>query len=80
MVVVRDLCRSEETGVYVLTRFLVVYELRAGECPVCCPHVVVSEPFVLRHPIVFEPSGFVGVAPVIGHVRVFRRGHVTLLV
>ena len=68
--VVHDLCRSEEAGVHILPCFFVVYELGVGECPVCCPHVVVNGPFVLVCPVMFEPSGFVVVVPVVGHVRV----------
>jgi hypothetical protein len=68
---VQDLCRSEKAGMYILTGFFVVNELCEGECPICCSHVVVSKPFVLGHPIAFEPSGFVIVVPVVGHIHMF---------
>jgi hypothetical protein len=47
VVVVCNLCRSEEAGVYILPCFFVVYKLGAGECLIRCPHVVVNGPFVL---------------------------------
>jgi hypothetical protein len=79
--VVRDLCRGEETRVYILTQFLEVNKLCGGGCPVCCPRVVVSGLFVLGCPVAFEPSGFVVVVSVVEHLRViYRRGHVTSLV
>ena len=77
---VHDLCRGEEARVHPLTRFLVVYELRAGGCPVRCPHVMVNGPYVLICHVAFKPSGFVSVV-IVKRVRVvFRRGHVTALV
>jgi hypothetical protein len=79
-VVVRDLCRGEEIGVNIFTRFFMVYELWAGECSVRCPRVEVDGPFMLGYPVAFEPSGFISVV-VVERVRtVFRRDHVTLLV
>jgi hypothetical protein len=61
----------------------VIYKLRVGECPICCPCTVVNGPFMLGYPVTFEPSGFVSVVvmPVVERVHVvFRRGHVTSLV
>ena len=77
---VHDLCRGEEARVHVLTRFLVVYELRAGGCPVRCPCVVVNGPYMLMCHVAFKPLGFVSVVVVERIHVVFRRGHVTALV
>jgi hypothetical protein len=65
VVVVHDLCRGEEIGVNILTRFFMVYELWAGECPVCCPRVVVNGPSMLIYPVVFKPSGCIVVVLIV---------------
>ena len=63
----RDLCRGEETWVYIFTQFLVVYELRVGRCPICCPRVVINGPYMFVYHVAFKPSGFVSIV-VVEHI------------
>jgi hypothetical protein len=70
--VVHNLSRGEEARVHILTQFLMVYELRAGECPVCCPRIVVNGPYMLVYHVAFKPSGFVSVV-VVKRIRVVFR-------
>ena len=44
VVVVRDLCRGEETGVYIFPCFFVVYELGAGNAPSAVPVLWSTDP------------------------------------